>query len=109
MSKTTTLITSEEIRTELGWSDHMVRSLLPVPDAPASVHGKYKCVRYNRERVLATTQTEAARAAKLEWDEMLGGPTPNPGLDNTAGRHRRGGGHLSGRCRKYYGTPGVPL
>ena len=47
------LMTADEIRAELGWSNDMVRRLLRIPDAPASSRGKHKCDRYNRDRVLA--------------------------------------------------------
>ena len=73
------LMTTNEIRAELGWSDDMVHRLLRIPDAPASIRGKYKCDRYNRDRVLAAGQTTVGRAAKREWDETLRNPTPNPG------------------------------
>ena len=73
------LMTRDEIRAELGWSDDMVRRLLRIPDAPASIRGKHKCDRYNRDRVLAAAQTTVGRAAKRDWDETLRNPTPNPG------------------------------
>jgi hypothetical protein len=73
------LMTTDEIRAELGWSDDMVRRLLRIPDAPASIRGKHKCDRYNRDRVLAVAQTPAGRDAKRDWDETLRSPTPNPG------------------------------
>jgi hypothetical protein len=73
------LMTTDEIRAEFGWSDDMVRRLLRIPDAPASIRGKHKYDRYNRDRVLAVAQTTLGRAAKREWDETLHGPKPNPG------------------------------
>ncbi len=73
------LMTRDEIRAEFGWSDDMVRRLLLIPDAPASIRSKHKCDRYNRNRVLAADRTEAGRAAKRDWDETLRNPTPNPG------------------------------
>jgi hypothetical protein len=73
------LMTADEIRAELGWSDDMVRRFLRIPDAPASIRGKHKCDRFSRERVLAIAQTPLGRAAKREWDETLRNPTPNPG------------------------------
>jgi hypothetical protein len=79
------LMTSDEIRTDLGWSDEMVRSLLPIPDAPASKRGKHKCDRYSRDRVLAAAQTTLGRAAKREWDETLRDSTPNPGWTTRLG------------------------
>jgi hypothetical protein len=79
------LMTSDEIRTELGWSDEMVRRLLPIPDAPASIRGKHRCDRYSRDRVLAVAQTTLGRAAKREWDTTLRDPTPNPGWTTRLG------------------------
>jgi hypothetical protein len=73
------LMTADEIRAELDWSDDMVRRLLRIPDAPASIRGKHKWDRYNRDRVLAATQTTEGRAAKRDWDETLRNPMPNPG------------------------------
>jgi hypothetical protein len=82
---TSTLMTGDEIRTELGWSDDMIYRLLPIPDAPASIRGKHRCDRYSRERVLATAQTREARVAKMQWDQTLRGPTPNPGWTTRLG------------------------
>jgi hypothetical protein len=79
------LMTRDEIRTELGWSDEMVRRLLQIPDAPASRRGKHKCDRYSRDRVLAAAQTTLGRAAKREWDKTLRDPTPNPGWTTRLG------------------------
>ena len=73
------LMTGDEIHAEMGWSDEMVRRLLQIPDAPASIWGKHRCDRYNRDRVLAAAQTTQGRAAKREWDETLRDPTPNSG------------------------------
>jgi hypothetical protein len=77
-------MTMDEIREELGWSDDMVRRLLRIPDAPASIRGKTSD-RYYRERVLATAQTREARVGKLQWDETLRGHTPNPGWTTRLG------------------------
>ena len=86
MSRTTSiLMTIDEIREELGWSNDMVRRLLRIPDAPASIRGKHTSDRYYRERVLATVQTREARVGKLQWDETLRGHTPNPGWTTRLG------------------------
>ena len=82
---TSTLMTRDEIRTEFGWSDDMIRRLLQISDAPASIRGKHRCDRYYRERVLATAQTREARVAKMQWDETLRGHTPNPGWTTRLG------------------------
>src|ERR1700733_4152887 len=73
------LMTTDEIRAELGWSDEMVRRLLRIPDAPASIRGKHRCDRYSRDRVLAAARTTLGRVAKREWDKTLRDPRPNPG------------------------------
>jgi hypothetical protein len=78
-------MTGDEIRTEFGWSEDMIRCFLRIPDAPASIRGKHRCDRYSRERVLATAQTREARAAKIQWDETLRGHTPNPGWTTRLG------------------------
>jgi hypothetical protein len=80
-----TLITTDEIQMELGWSKYMVRLLLQMPEAPASIRGKYTCDRYNRERVLAVAQTREAQVAKMQWDETLRGHRPNPGWTSPLG------------------------
>jgi hypothetical protein len=83
MSRATSiLMTMDEIREELGWSDDMVRRLLRIPDA---IRGKHTSDRYYRERVLATAQTREARVGKLQWDETLRGHTPNPGWTTRLG------------------------
>ena len=80
-----TLITMDEIQMELGWSKYMVRLLLQMPDAPASIRGKYTCDRYDRERVLAVARTREAQVAKMQWDETLRGHRPNPGWTSRLG------------------------
>jgi hypothetical protein len=79
------LMTGDEIRAELDWSDEMVSRLLPIADAPASIRGKHKCDRYSRDRVLAVAQTTVGRAAKKEWDETLRDLRPNPGWTTRLG------------------------
>jgi hypothetical protein len=80
-----TLITTDEILMGLGWSKYMVRLLLKVPDAPASIRGKYTCERYDRERVLAVARTREAQLAKTQWDETLRGHRPKPGWTSRLG------------------------
>jgi hypothetical protein len=63
----------------------MVRLLLQMPDAPASIRGKYTCDRYDRERVLAVARTREAQVAKMQWDETLCGHRPNPGWTSRLG------------------------
>ena len=58
------LMTTDEIRAELGWSNDMVRRLLRIPDAPASIRGKHKCDRFNRDRVLAAALTTVGRGCE---------------------------------------------
>jgi hypothetical protein len=77
------MMTREDIRTELGWSDDMIRSLLQIPDSPNARRckdtGEYTYGMYERERVLAAAQTTEGLAARRQWDETLHGDTPNPG------------------------------
>jgi hypothetical protein len=80
-----TLMTTDEIQMELGWSKYMVRLLLQIPDAPASIRSKYTCDRYDRERVLAVARTREAQLAKMQWDETLRGHRPNPGWTTRLG------------------------
>jgi hypothetical protein len=65
---TMTMMTREDIRTELGWSDDMIHALLQIPDSPNARRcrdtGEYTYGLYKRERVLATAQTTEGRAAK---------------------------------------------
>jgi hypothetical protein len=82
---TSILMTLDEIREELGWSDDMVRRYLRIPDVPTSIRGKHTSERYYRERVLATAQTREARVSKLQWDETLRGHTPNSGWTSRLG------------------------
>ena len=79
------LITTDEIQMELGWIKYMVRLLLQMPEAPASIRGKYTCDRYDRERVLAVARTREAQVAKMQWDETLRGHRPNPGWTSRLG------------------------
>jgi hypothetical protein len=78
------LMTRDEIRVELGWSDDMVRRLLRIPDAFASIRGKHKCDRYNRDRVLAAAQTTVGRAAKRDWDETFAQSHAQSGVDTAS-------------------------
>jgi hypothetical protein len=84
-----TMMTRAEIRTELGWSDDMIRSLLETPDSPNARHckytGEYTYGLYYRERVLAAAQTREGRTAKRRWDETLRSNTPNPGWTTRLG------------------------
>jgi hypothetical protein len=78
-----TMMTRADIRTELGWSDDMIRSLLQTPDSPNARRckntGEYTYGLYKRERVLAVAQSTEGRDAKRRWDETLRGNMPNPG------------------------------
>jgi len=78
-----TMMTEEDIRTELGWDDDMICYLLRAPDSPHARRNKhtgaYSYGLYKRERVLAVAQSTEGRAAERRWDETLRGNTPNPG------------------------------
>jgi hypothetical protein len=84
-----TMMTREEIRTELGWTDSMIHSLLQIPDSTNARHckytGEYTYGLYKRERVLAAAQSTEGQAAKRQWDETLRGDTPNPGWTTRLG------------------------
>src|ERR1700722_14306322 len=83
------MMTRADIRTELGWTDSMIYSLLQDPDSDiirrckttgGHTHGLYK-----RERVLAVAQSKEGLAAKRRWDETLRGFIPNPGWTTRLG------------------------
>ena len=84
---TITMMTRAEIRTELGWNDDMIGSLLQSPDSTKKTrrHNEYIYELYNRDRVLAAAQTAESRTAKRQWDETLRGDTPNPGWTSRLG------------------------
>jgi hypothetical protein len=77
------MMTEDDIRSELGWTDSMIHSLLRTPDSPNARRDKftggYTYGLYHRDRVLAVAQSTEGRAAKRRWDETLRGNTPNPG------------------------------
>jgi hypothetical protein len=74
------MMTGEDIRTELGWSDDMIRTLLPEPDSPHARRdkstGSYSYGLYRRERILAVDQTPEAIAAKKRWRQTVHGYAP---------------------------------
>jgi hypothetical protein len=84
-----TMMTRADIRTELGWTDDMIRSLLQTPDSANARRckdtGEYTYGLYKRERVLAAAQSTEGRAAKRQWDETLRGNTPDPGWTTRLG------------------------
>jgi hypothetical protein len=77
------------IRTELGWTDSMIHSLLQNPDSPNARRDKftggYTYGLYRRDRVLAVAQSTEGKAAKRRWDETLHGDRPNPGWTTRLG------------------------
>ena len=84
-----TMMTRADIRTELGWSDDMIYSLLRIPDSTNARRckntGEYTYGLYKRERVLAAAQSTEGRTAKRRWDETLRGDAPNPGWTTRLG------------------------
>jgi hypothetical protein len=78
-----TMMTTENIRTEFGWDDDMIHSLLKTPDSTKARRckstGGYAHEHYYRERVLAIAQSPEGLDAKRRWDETLRGNRPNPG------------------------------
>jgi hypothetical protein len=83
------MMTEDDIRNELGWTDSMIHSLLQNPDSPNArrdkLTGGYTYGLYHRDRVLAVAQSTDGRAAKRRWDETLRGATPNPGWTTRLG------------------------
>jgi hypothetical protein len=83
------MMTEDDIRTELGWTDSMIHSLLQNPDSPNARRDKftggYTYGLYRRDRVLAVAQSTEGRAAKRRWDLTLRGTTPNPGWTTRLG------------------------
>ena len=61
------MMTEDDIRTELGWTDSMIHSLLQNPDSPNARRDKftggYTYGLYHRERVLAVAQSKEGRDA----------------------------------------------
>jgi hypothetical protein len=83
------MMTRDDIRSELGWTDSMIHSLLQIPDSPNArrdkLTGGYTYGLYHRDRVLAVAQSTEGRAAKRRWDETLRGNTPNSGWTTRLG------------------------
>lgn len=83
------MMTKDDIRSELGWNENMIHSLLRNPDSPNArrdkVTGGYTYGLYHRDRVLAVAQSAEGRAAKRRWEETLRGNTPNPGWTTRMG------------------------
>jgi hypothetical protein len=78
-----TMMTEDDIRTEFGWTDSMIHSLLQNPDSPngrrKKLAGGYTYGLYYRERLLAVAQSTEGRAAKRRWDETVRGDRPSRG------------------------------
>jgi hypothetical protein len=85
---TMTMMTAEDIRTEFGWSDDMIRSLLQNPDSTKARRckstGEYAYEHYYRDRVLAVAQSKEGLDAKRR-DETLCADRPNPGWTTRLG------------------------
>jgi hypothetical protein len=71
------MMISDDIQSELGWTDSMIHSLLQAPDSPHARRNKhtggYTYGLYHRDRVLAVAQSTEGRAAKRRWDKTLRG------------------------------------
>jgi hypothetical protein len=84
-----TIMTEDDIRTELVWTDSMIHSLLQDPDSPHARRNKhtggYTYGLYHRERVLTVAQSKEGRDAKRRWDETLRANTPDPGWTTRLG------------------------
>jgi hypothetical protein len=83
------MMTREEIRTELGWSENMIHSLLPISDSTHARRNKhtggYTSGLYRRDRVLAVAESEEGQAAQERWDEKLRSDRPDPGWTTRLG------------------------
>jgi hypothetical protein len=83
------MMTSDDIRSELGWTDSMIHSLLQNADSTHArrnkLTGGYTYGLYRCERVLAVAESTEGRAAKRRWDETLRGDAPNPGWTTRLG------------------------
>jgi hypothetical protein len=82
------MMTTEEIQTEFGWCEDMIRSLLRFSDSIKTrrrqqAYEQYEL--YSRDRVLAASQTPEGRVTQRQWDETLRGNTPNPGWTTRLG------------------------
>jgi hypothetical protein len=69
------MLTTDDIQSELGWTDSMIHSLLQNPDS-INVRRKkptsgYTSGLYHRNRVLAVAQSTEGQAGKRRWDETL--------------------------------------
>jgi hypothetical protein len=77
------------IRTEFGWNQDMIGSLLQTPDSTKARRckstGGYAYEHYYRERVLAAAQSKEGLDAKRRWDDTLRGNTPDPGWTTRLG------------------------
>jgi hypothetical protein len=84
-----TMMSEEDIESEFGWSDDMIRSLLQNPASPNGRRkkhtGGYTYGLYKRERVLSVAQSTEGRTAKRQWDETLRAGRPNPGWTTRLG------------------------
>ena len=66
------MMTEDDIRTELGWTDSMIPSVLQNPDSPNArrdkLSGGYTYGLYHRKRVLAVAQSTEGKDAKRRWE-----------------------------------------
>jgi hypothetical protein len=60
------MMTRDDVQSELGWTENMIYSLLPIPDSPHGRRctdiGAYTHGLYYRDRVLAVAQSTEGRA-----------------------------------------------
>jgi hypothetical protein len=107
------MMTEDDIRDELGWTDSMIHSLLQNPDSPNARRDKftggYTYGLCHRDRVLAVAQSTDGQAAKRRWDETLRGNTPNPGWTTLPRRYRTGTRDHGSRSREDDGATRIPL
>jgi hypothetical protein len=81
-ASTMTMMTRDDIRTEFGWCEDMIRSLLRFPDSIKTQrrqHTNEQYELYSRDRVLAASQTAEGRVTEGEWNETKRGDRPSSG------------------------------
>jgi hypothetical protein len=82
------MMTTDEIQTEFGWCEDMIRALLRFSDSIKTrrrqqAYEQYEL--YSRDRVLAASQTPEGRVTQRQWDETVRGDRPSPGWTTRLG------------------------
>jgi hypothetical protein len=83
-----TMMTRDDIRTEFGWCEDMIRALLRFPDSIKTrlrQHTYERYELYSRDRVLAASQTAEGRVTQRDWDETKRSDRPSSGWTTRLG------------------------